>query len=68
MKQVTNKTGSTVQLQDTFTPSQLQLIKNNDLIAPSGFPVIYANEYQGKIYLCNLMDVVLQVITPSEAA
>ncbi len=68
MKRIINKVGSQVQLQNTFTNKQEQLIKNNDLIAPSGFPVIYANEYQGKIYLCNLMDVVLQVITPSEVA
>lgn len=62
MKQTTNKAGSKVQLQDTFTPRQLELIKQNDLVAPSGFPLIYANEYQGKIYLTNLMDVVLQII------
>ena len=66
MKRIINKIGSQVQLQNNFTNKQITLIKQNDLKAPSGFPVIYANEYQGKIYLTNLMDVVLHVIVPSE--
>ncbi len=65
MRKIINKVGSTVQLQDNFTDAQLEMIKQNDLLAPSGFPVIYANEYQGKIYLTNLIDVVLQIIEPN---
>ena len=62
MKQIMNRAGAKVQLQDNFTDRQLELIRQNELLAPSGFPLLYAMEYHGKIYLENLMGVVLQII------
>ncbi len=35
MTKIKNKVGSTVQLQDSFTDTQLEMIKQNDLITPS---------------------------------
>lgn len=61
-----NGTDSKVQLQGEFTDEQIKLICNDDTTAPAGFPVIYAYEYRGKIYLETLMGVSMKIIDPAK--
>ncbi len=57
-----NAVNAKIQLQDEFTQTQLEQLRNDTTLAPTGYPTLYASEYRGMIYIENLTGVVLTTL------